>query len=97
LAPGVPLVMLIDKKRHWAALQPVVGDDWILGPGIDLLRDTPVFAQRLAATGRDIHVWTVNTEADLDVCLRYGVKAVITDRPGMILGLLDDRTLEQPG
>ena len=90
LAPAVPVVMLIDKKRHWPMLQGVIGDDWILGPGVHLLRESATFARRLAATGRDIHVWTVNTPEDLEVCLRYGVKAVITDRPGMMLDLLDD-------
>ena len=89
LTPDVALVILIEKKRHWPMLQGVIGDDWILGPGVDLLRESPTFARRLADTGRDIHVWTVNTAEDLEVCRRYGVKAVITDRPGMMLDLLD--------
>ena len=89
LTPDVALVILIEKKRHWPMLQGVIGPDWILGPGIDLLRESPTFARRLADTGRDIHVWTVNTAEDLDVCRRYGVRAVITDRPGMMLDLLD--------
>jgi glycerophosphoryl diester phosphodiesterase len=89
LAPDLPLVMLIEKKRHWPMLQGVIGDGWILGPGIDLLRESPSFARRLADTGRDLHVWTVNTAEDLEVCLEHGVKAVITDRPGMMLDLLD--------
>ena len=89
LTPDVALVILIEKKRHWPMLQGVIGADWILGPGIDLLHESPTFARRLADTGRDIHVWTVNTAEDLEVCLRYGVKAVITDRPGMMLDLLE--------
>jgi glycerophosphoryl diester phosphodiesterase len=34
-------------------------------------------------------VWTVNTEEQLQTCLDLGVKAVITDRPGYMLELLD--------
>ncbi len=89
LAPALPLVMLIEKRHHWPMLQGVIGDDWILGPGIDLLRESPRFAAKLEATGRDLHVWTVNTAEDLQVCLDRGVKAVITDKPGDILRLLD--------
>lgn len=88
LTPDLPLVMLIEKKHHWPMLQGVVGDDWILGPGIELLRESPRFGRRLEATGRDLHVWTVNTAKDLQICLDHGVKAVITDRPGAILGML---------
>jgi len=88
LTPDLPLVMLIEKKHHWPMLSGVVGDDWILGPGIDLLRESPRFAHKLEATGRDLHVWTVNTAEDLQICLDHGVQAVITDRPGAILEML---------
>ena len=88
LAPALPLVMLIEKRHHWPMLQGVIADDWILGPGIDLLRESPRFAAKLRATGRDLHVWTVNTAEDLQVCLDHGVKAVITDKPGDILEML---------
>ena len=40
----------------------MVEDDWIVGPGIATLRRHPAFARRLADSGREIHVWTVNTE-----------------------------------
>ena len=33
-------------------------------------------------------MWTVNSEADLRLCLDLGVKAVITDRPAYLLELL---------
>jgi glycerophosphoryl diester phosphodiesterase len=58
-------------------------------PGIDELTRNPVFASRLVRTGRDIHVWTVNTDAQLQRCLDLGVRAVITDRPAYMLDLLD--------
>jgi glycerophosphoryl diester phosphodiesterase len=89
LAPDLPLVMLLEHARHWPVLRPLVDDDWIVGPGIATLRRHPTFARRLADSGRDIHVWTVNQEEDLRTCLALGVKAVITDRPRFVLDLLD--------
>ena len=89
LAPALPVVMLLEHARHWPVLRPLVDDDWIVGPGITTLRKHPAFARRLVDSGRDIHVWTVNTEGDLQTCLDLGVEAVITDRPRFMLDLLD--------
>jgi glycerophosphoryl diester phosphodiesterase len=91
LAPGVQLVMLVEKAHHWPMLRRVVGDDWIIGPGIEELREHPGLRRSLRRSGRQLHVWTVNTEADLQLCLDLGVGAVITDRPAHLLELLDDR------
>jgi glycerophosphoryl diester phosphodiesterase len=88
LAPGVGLVMLIEKARHWPVLKPVLEDGWILGPGIQQLTKHPRFAEKLAHSGRDIHVWTVNTEEELDLCLSLEATAVITDRPRDMLDWL---------
>ncbi|MGC4113027.1 MAG: glycerophosphodiester phosphodiesterase family protein [Nocardioides sp.] len=92
LAPGLRLVMLIDKARHWPMLKPVVEDEWILGPGIEALTKHPRFAQKMADDHRDVHVWTVNTEEQLDLCLSLGVGAVITDRPSAVIGWLDEHS-----
>jgi glycerophosphoryl diester phosphodiesterase len=89
LAPGLRLVMLIETARHWPVLKPVLEDGWILGPGIQQLTKYPRFAEKLAQRGRDLHVWTVNTEEQLDLCLALGATAVITDRPRDLLGWLD--------
>lgn len=89
LAPGLRLVMLMDKTHQWSLVQGRLGRDWILAPGIELLKENPKHARRLAGTGRELHVWTVNTAYDLDLCERLGVTTVITDKPAFILGLLD--------
>ncbi|MEZ5192662.1 MAG: glycerophosphodiester phosphodiesterase family protein [Nocardioides sp.] len=81
--------MLLDSRRSWPMLQNVVRDDWVLGPGIDLLQQHPRLARRLADSGHDLHVWTVNTEEQLQTCLDLGVRAVISDRPAYLLELLD--------
>jgi glycerophosphoryl diester phosphodiesterase len=88
LAPGVPLVMLVERAHHWKMLRRVIGDDWLVGPGIDELQRHPKFARKLADGGHDLHVWTVNSEQELGLCLELGVQAVISDRPAYMLELL---------
>lgn len=91
LARGVPLVMLVEHARTWPLLRRAIGRDWIVGPGIAELTEHPRLGRRIVRAGHDLHVWTVNTEAELDLCLELGVKAVITDRPAYLLDLLDQR------
>ncbi len=88
-APGVQLVQLLDKAAAWPMLRRVVGSDWIVGPGIVELREHPRLGRSIRRSGRDLHVWTVNSESDLQICLDLGVRAVITDRPAYIADLLE--------
>ena len=88
LAPAVPVVQLIDRGPYWTMLRRMMGDGWLVGPGIDLLREHPRLATRIARSGHPVHVWTVNSEPDLRLCQELGVKAVITDRPAYLLELL---------
>ena len=88
LAPDIPVVMLVDKAHHWPVLRPLVADDWIIGPDMKELHAHPGLGRHLVKAGREIHVWVVNSEADLDLCLALGVTAVISDRPAHILELL---------
>lgn len=89
IAPDVPLVMLMEHARSWPMLSRVVGRSWIIGPGISLLREHPRTAERIVRAGHDVHVWTVNTPEDLALCQELGVRAVISDRPAYVLGLLE--------
>ncbi|WP_110240345.1 glycerophosphodiester phosphodiesterase [Nocardioides gilvus] len=89
MAPDVRLVQLIERAHMWPMLRAVIGRDWLVGPGIKELREHPGLGRRLVESGREIHVWTVNTRADLELCRSLGVTAVISDRPGYMLELLD--------
>lgn len=80
-APDLEVVLLIDRQVSWQMAVSMLGPGWIAGPGIDLLRDHPKLGRRLRKRGKRIHVWTVNTPADLDLCVAAGVEAVITDDP----------------
>jgi glycerophosphoryl diester phosphodiesterase len=83
LAPDLELVFLLDRQPAWLLAKELATDDVIAGPGIEFLRENPRVGRSLRKMGRRIHVWTVNTEEDLDLCLDLGVEAVITDRPAM--------------
>jgi glycerophosphoryl diester phosphodiesterase len=89
LAPKLRLVMLIEKARHWPVLKPALEDGWFLGPDVAQLTKHPKFAAKIARTGRELHVWTVNTEEQLDLCRDLDASAVITDRPREVLDWLD--------
>ena len=60
-----------------------------------LLRENPRLGRRLRKRDRRIHVWTVNTTADLDLCAAAGVEAVITDNPRMALDHFDGPSTPQ--
>ncbi len=91
LAPDVQRVQLVDRASLWPMLRRVVSRDTVMGPGMPMVREHRRMVEGLARRGHPLHVWTVNTEADLDLCLELGVRAVITDRPAYILDLLDQR------
>jgi glycerophosphoryl diester phosphodiesterase len=97
LAPELEVVMLIEHAYAWELTRNLVDEDWIAGPGIGLLRESHRLRQRLRRSGRRLHVWTVNTEADLDLCVDLDVEAVITDVPGTALGHLTRGPLRRSG
>jgi glycerophosphoryl diester phosphodiesterase len=85
LAPDLEVVLLLDRQYPWKVATSVLGPGWIAGPGVDLLREHPRLGRRLRKNGRRIHVWTVNTQEDLEMCVALGAEAVITDDPQRIL------------
>lgn len=91
MAPGVQLVQLLDKQHQWPILRRLIGSDWLVGPGMAELRAHPQLGRDITRSGHDLHVWVVNTQADLQLCLDLGVTAVITDRPAEVRALLDRR------
>jgi glycerophosphoryl diester phosphodiesterase len=88
LAPSVPTVFLMDRiwwPYRGGSLPPGVFD---AGPSIEVLREHPGYVARVHAAGGQVHVWTVDEMADLDLCVEQGVDVVISNRPGRILGWL---------
>ncbi|GAB2979016.1 glycerophosphodiester phosphodiesterase [Nocardioides montaniterrae] len=93
LAPEVRLVQLIDRPAYWPVVKRTMPDSWIIGPGIKMLEANPRTLDSMVRSQREMHVWTVNKIAHLELCLRSGVRAVITDRPAYMLNQLAERDL----
>jgi glycerophosphoryl diester phosphodiesterase len=90
LTPAVSTVMLMEVLPPGLRTGRLPFGSRIGGPGIRLLRVHPELATRLHANGHQVYVWTVNEPPDVDLVLRLGVEAVITDRPGYMLGRIAD-------
>ncbi|WP_129308100.1 glycerophosphodiester phosphodiesterase [Streptomyces sp. L2] len=60
----------------------------IAGPSMRIVRGHPAYVERLKRAGHQVHVWTVNEPEDVDLCVRLGVDAIITNRPRAVLGRL---------
>ncbi len=89
LAPDIPVVQLAHGASEWIRNRPFIEPDWIAGPGIKTLRKHPELIRKIQTSGRRLHVWTVNKESDIDLCLEMGVEAIITDKPGATLRYLN--------
>jgi glycerophosphoryl diester phosphodiesterase len=88
LAPDLEIVLLVEGATPWAVISGMLRPGWIVGPGVETLEERPRLRRRLQEGGHRVHVWIVNTEEQLRLCLDMGVEAVITDRPGHIRRLL---------
>jgi glycerophosphoryl diester phosphodiesterase len=60
----------------------------IAGPAIRIVRAHPEYVARLHRAGHPVHVWTVNEPEDVELCIRLGVEAIITNRPRQVLSQL---------
>jgi glycerophosphoryl diester phosphodiesterase len=88
LTPHLDLVMLAHNPQEWFRARPFTESDWIAGPGIEMVRDHTDVVRSLRRRGRRVHCWTVNTTADVDLCLDVGIEALITDRPAATVSYL---------
>ncbi len=89
LAPLIPTVFLMDRVPLRSRAGWLPSGARIAGPGIHVLRAHPGFVKRVHDTGCEVHVWTVDTAADVDLCLELGVDAIITNRPADVIAQLD--------
>ncbi|TFV90337.1 glycerophosphodiester phosphodiesterase family protein [Blastococcus sp. CT_GayMR16] len=85
LAPGMPTVQLIGKRLRPVRRELLLGSATAVGPGISLIRSDPDYVAAAHAAGKEVHVWTVNTAADMDLVRELGVDAAVTDNPHAML------------
>ncbi|NJQ16686.1 glycerophosphodiester phosphodiesterase [Streptomyces bohaiensis] len=78
-ALGTVQLMRFLLPRHRDGSLPVGAD--VAGPSIRVLRRDPGYVARAQRAGHPVHVWTVDDPADVELCARLGVDAVITNRP----------------
>ncbi|WP_433890763.1 glycerophosphodiester phosphodiesterase [Streptomyces sp. CA-111067] len=87
-APALPTVYLMQyvSPRHRDGRLPA--GVRIAGPSMRIVRANPGYVARLHRAGHQVHVWTVDEPGDVELCVRLGVDALITNRPGQVLAQL---------
>ncbi|WP_051951159.1 glycerophosphodiester phosphodiesterase [Actinacidiphila yeochonensis] len=87
-APGLPTVHLTQYvlPRYRDGRLPLGAT--IAGPGVRVLRAHPGYVERAHQAGHPVHVWTVDRPEDVELCVRLGVDAIITNRPRQVLAQL---------
>jgi glycerophosphoryl diester phosphodiesterase len=87
-APTIPTVYLMQfvlPRHRDGHLPPGVR---IAGPSMRIVRSHPGYVSRLQRAGHRVHVWTVDEPEDVELCVRLGVDALITNRPKQVLSQL---------
>ncbi|MFJ8742703.1 glycerophosphodiester phosphodiesterase [Embleya sp. NPDC127516] len=85
MAPELPTVFLMEHVPLLFRDGTLPRDVRIAGPSIDIVRAHPRYVARLHRAGHRVHVWTVDAPEDVELCLRLGVDAIITNRPRQVL------------
>jgi glycerophosphoryl diester phosphodiesterase len=85
LAPSLPAVFLLERVPLRMRDGSLPAHVMIAGPSIEILRAHPGYVARVHRSGAAVHAWTVDEPADVDLCLRLGVDAIITNRPADVL------------
>lgn len=89
LAPEIPTVFLMDRIQMRCRAGWLPAGAKIAGPSIDAVKANPEFVARAHHRGCRVHTWVVDSEDDVRLCRHLGVDAVITNRPGAVLRLLE--------
>ncbi|MFV0128973.1 glycerophosphodiester phosphodiesterase [Streptomyces sp. HMX112] len=87
-APAVPVVYLMQFLSPRLRDGRLPAGSRIAGPSIRILRNHPAYIDRLHRAGHHVHVWTVDAPEDVELCVRLGVEAIITNRPKQVLSQL---------
>ena len=94
---GVPTVVVARYLPAGRTLQRLLGDTGAAYQVPVRHRGIPVldrrFVEEAHATGRHVHVWTVNDRAEMGRLLDLGVDGLITDRTALLRDVLRERGL----
>jgi glycerophosphoryl diester phosphodiesterase len=75
---------LLINKKFLANLNPAS----VVAANIEIIRNDHAFVLDQQKRGKQVIVWTVNSEDDLTLCEELGISAVITDNPARARKLL---------
>lgn len=89
LAPELERVHLMDLPTTLRFVDSLPPNVQIVGTRIAIIRRFPGFIKRQHSFGHQVHVWTVDDPADVQLCIDLGVDAIITNRPGMVRAAVD--------
>jgi glycerophosphoryl diester phosphodiesterase len=89
LAPALDTVFLMEPLSYRLREGQLPRGVPIAGPSIDILRTRPGYVNRMHRSGQQVHVWTVDEPDDVQLCLKLGVDAIITNRPREVRALVD--------
>jgi len=81
LAPGVPLVMLMERVPVAYRSGMLPKGVRVAGPSLPVVKAHPNYARRVQNAGSRVFVWTVDEPADVELVCNMGVDAIITNRP----------------
>ncbi len=84
LAPSLDRVFLMERVPVRLRDGALPEGARIAGPSIDVVRAHPRYVERVHRRGHQVHVWTVDDDADVELCLDLGVDAIITNRPAAV-------------
>jgi glycerophosphoryl diester phosphodiesterase len=81
MAPALEMVYLMERVplRYRDGTLPL--GSRVSGPSIDIVKAHPEYVGKAHSAGNAVHVWTVNSPAEIELCLSLGVDAIITDNP----------------
>ena len=88
MSPATNVVFLQERvapKYRDGSLPTGVG---ISGIDIEYIRKHPEYVDLVHGKGGEVHVWTVDSMADVELCVQLGVEAIISNRPGEVLARL---------
>ena len=84
MTPGLPTVFLMERVPLRFRDGALPFGARIAGPSIDVVRQYPRYVDRVHRQGNAVHVWTVDDPCDVDLCVKLGVDAIISNHPRMV-------------
>jgi glycerophosphoryl diester phosphodiesterase len=89
MAPDLPTVYLMSRVPLRYRDGSLPSRIPIAGPSLDIVKAHPTYVERVQSQGGRVHVWTVDSDADIAYVLGLGVDAVISNHPKRVLHQLD--------